>query len=626
MVEVVVFGKPRSFESYEFDFGVHRVQEVENSHHEPIIKPVGYSDIIFHYYQKEGIAGWEVYRRCHGYDSDRPGIVFGVGIKSDKDFGLIDTMRNLIMPLWEDFAQAFLDKNYKFQFESIVNALKTTKWSAEEEEKVRNNVSKEDIKTASQEKLLLLLSVDNPGEIKAVEGLIKEYNDVYIASSPDIFQNLINKDVLAKQANNEIRIVKDGKIVSLQKPEAEKSSDDKNGNKGWITWIWGGKGSNSSDSETKDTGGGRKGLNRLPKLVAAAAVIAFIAVIAWLFVFKSKPADRIVLAEAPESGYITDSFDLKPTLCRGESNKRVSTKVKDVKWIIEGNGKKYVAQPLIAEDKHLYLQLNDEEYYSSKHPETQIVIYGIVKDDTINTENNKYKLPEYKGEKANYIELRPPKDNNGNVIIIQNKFPDNKDLIKTIAYKKGNDNPNESIVYTTKDDVILEVSDSNIAEIKKDTDGNWKLFVKPNRPEIAKDTEITVSAKLKNDIVTLCEQKYIIAKKESNLVVKTGMVLCQDWTDAPDTAPYNILPADFLSSDIKITRFIASRNQETAYSTRFSGKGSWKIKNAAGELVFTSSNNPMKIDIDLPSGKYTITFTYPEGTSTITSTATINIK
>ena len=89
MVEVVVFGKPRSFESYEFDFGVHLVQEVENSHHEPIIKPIGYNDVILHYYQKDGIAGWEVYRRCQGYDSDRPGIIFGVGIKSDKDFEVV---------------------------------------------------------------------------------------------------------------------------------------------------------------------------------------------------------------------------------------------------------------------------------------------------------------------------------------------------------------------------------------------------------------------------------------------------------------------------------------------------------------------------------------------------------
>lgn len=568
MVEVVVFGKPRSFESYEFEFGVHRVQEVENTHHEPIIKPVGYGDIVFHYYQKDGIAGWEVYRRCHGYDSDRPGIVFGVGIKSEKDFGLIDTMGNLIMPLWEDFAQAFLDKNYKFQFESIVNALKTTKWSAEEEERVRNNVSKEDIKAANQEKPLLLLSVENAGEIKAVEGLIKEYKDVYIASNPDIFQNLINKDVLAKQANNEIYIVKDGKIESLQKPDAEKSADDKNGSKGWITWIWGGKGSNSSDSETKGTGGGRKNPNRIPKLVTAAAVIAFIAAIVLLFVFKPKPADRMELAIASESGYITDGFDLRPKLFHGKSEK-TSTKREEIKWKIEGDGSKYID----FDTAHYLLKINDD--FRTDKPRTESTIIVIAMLDGKELAKTQYTLEKYKRPKANKATMSACSQ------AIKASYNTNPTLY---FY-------NDKDVSTQLSEIKFDVQPTGFAHVDKD----YKLIVdeRPNN-----DTQVTVTITLDNQIIG--RQYYTIAKKETSSGENSkpqGKILCKPKT-ANDSEYMS--PSSFTCRNISNYSFIARDDKGNKFTA-----GGWKCSN----VVFSGENqNPMYIKNTPAAGTYTLEY------------------
>lgn len=562
MVEVVVFGKPRSFESYEFDFGVHRVQEVENTHHEPIVKPVGYGDIVFHYYQKEGIAGWEVYRRCHGYDSDRPGIVFGVGIKSDKDFGLIDTMGNLIMPLWEDFAQAFLDKNFKFQFESIVNALKTTKWSLEEEEKVRNNVGRDSVILSNQEKPLLLLSVENPGEIKAVEGLIKEYNDVYIASNPEIFQNLINKDVLAKQANNEIYIVKDGKIESLQKPDAEKSADDKNGSKGWITWIWGGKGSNSSDSETKGTGGGRKNPNRIPKLVTAAAVIAFIAAIVLLFVFKPKPADRIELAKAPESGFITDGFDLQPKLFHGKSEK-TSTKREEIKWSIEGDGSKYID----FDDAHYLLKINDRFRTDKPREESTIIVIAMHNEKEL--AKAQYTLGKYELPKANKATMSACSQ------AITTSWKTNPQLY----YYDGK--LDDSDVSTQLSEVKFDVQPSGFASIDKD----YKLIVK-KRPD-NNDTNVTVTITLDNQIIGC--QDYTIAKKDevnNDVVQPQGTIYYKFGSN--DWSP--LMSATTISTKNLPTAKFEARNKDGKQLTG----GKWHFS----DRIFCGSvqNNPIIID------------------------------
>lgn len=488
MIEVVVFGKPRSFESYAFEFGVHKVQETENSHHEPIIKPVDYNEPVFHYYRKDDIVGWEVYRRCHGYDSDRPGIVFGVGIKSDKGFDLTNSLVNLLMPLWEDFAQAFLDTNNKFKFDTIVNALKTTQWSAAEEEKIRNNFNEENIKTAhnnNKEKELLLLAIPNFDEFKAIENSIKEYDDVYIASSTGIFQNPINRDVLIKQANNEILIVKNGRIEHPQESKSENQTKKENGKSGKWTWIWGGKGENdASNSGDNGNGNGNKKPKPPVKLVAAVAVIILLAAAYLIFWPKSKPADKIELAQAPESGYITDGFNLKPKLLHGESEK-TSTKLEDISWRIEGEGEKYIE----FDTAHTLLKINDK--YRNDKPRTESSFTVIARLDGKELAREQYKLEEYKPPKANKVTMKPY------LSPIKQSFPINPIL-------SNNDNTDVS---TTLNEITFTVQPSGIAHVDK----NNNLIV-DNRPD--NDTQVTVIAYLDNQQIS--QQTYMIAKKEAN--------------------------------------------------------------------------------------------------------------
>lgn len=568
MIEVVVFGKPKSFESYAFDFGDSQVRETENSHHEPIVKPIDYNDIVFHYYQKDDIAGWEVYRRCKGYDAERPGIIFGVGIKSDKDFGLIDTMGNLLKPLWEDFAQAFLDKNYKFQFESIVNALKTTKWSPEEEEKVRNNVSKESIKTANQERPLLLLTIENPNEIKTIEDIIKEYNDVYIASNTDIFKNLINKDVLAKQANNEIYTVKDGKIGPLQESDPEKSTgkDEQNENKSWITWIWGGKSSNSSStSASKESD--KKNPKIPSKLIAAVATIAIIIVVAWFVSPKivNKPADRIELAQ-PESGFVSNGFCLQPKLFHKESE-RTSTRIEDIKWSIEGDGGKYIEFDTL----HTLLKINDKYRYEKPRTESSFIV--IARIDEKELARKQYKLEEYKRPKANKATMKPYSSP------IQQTFS----IDLRLYYNDDSD------VSTSKSEIQFDVQPRGIVCIKNDI-----LFVE-NPPE--KDTQITVTAYLDNE--SIGNQKYIIAKKaDSSKSELQGTIYYKFGTN--DFAP--------LTSSV----IINTKNLPTAkFEVRDNNgnvlnEGKWHF---SSKIYLKSTNdNPTRIDEIRESGKASLTY------------------
>lgn len=215
MTNFIVFGKPRAFESYEYVFGRDNFF-VENVHREPILKPIEYDDSILHYFVREGFAGLEYYTRAKGYESERDGIVFGVAIKSTTDFNITDTILNVLVRFWTEFASQLLDGGRKFENPSIIGLLKNTQWSQAEVDLIQSTSLFSSIKNA-QKKILLLVS-PQIDDIRLVEDSIKEYTDVYVADSSGIFKDRINEIVL-KEADNQIFQIIDGTIVPLVETE-----------------------------------------------------------------------------------------------------------------------------------------------------------------------------------------------------------------------------------------------------------------------------------------------------------------------------------------------------------------------------------------------------------------------
>lgn len=495
MIDIVVFGKPRSFESYEFEFDGHKEQSLTNTHLEPIIKPVDYNIPVFHYYKKDGIAGWEVYRRCRGFDSSRDGIVFGVGVKSDKDFDLIGSLTRYLIPFWEDFADAFLDSNKTFKIDSIIDRLKSTKWSSDEKEKVSSSIKEESIPDTINNDITLLLVAPDFSEIQKVENVIKTYSDVYIAGDATLFQMPINKTVLAKQANDEIHIINKGKIekLSLKKTE-EETSDNKPKKRTW-NWIWSNDENSSSQQNSSDNDGEKK---KTPSRLIAAILVLCLLVAAIYFIFLSKPsADRIELAR-PENGYIIDSFNLQPELFHGES-KRTSTRLEDIDWKREGNGVQYVEW----NPQETYFKINKNYYQNKPRQETQVTVTAILGDKELGKET--YKIEKYRGPKANKVIMTPCKA-----------------LMKVSwSIDPGLFYDNDPNVSTDLSEIQFTVSPTGIAHV----DNEYKLVV-DNRPD--NDTQVTVTALL--DGRSIGEQIYTIAKKETSSPLPTierGSIICR---------------------------------------------------------------------------------------------------
>lgn len=569
MIDIVVFGKPRAFESYEFEFDGSLGHILENSHREPFIKPTDYDVPVFHYYKKDEAVIWELYRRCRGYDSDRDGIVLGVGIKSDRDFDLMGTLSRLLIPFWEDFANAFLDSNKSFKVDSIVGRIKGTKWSHEEKEKVINCVKNDAPTPIEHDESLLLLVVPDFADISKIEKNIKAYSDVYITGSASLFQNEINRTVLAKQANNEIHIVKEGKIEKLQDSKSDdRGAKEENGKRGKWTWIWGGKGENESSEKGPDGG---KTKPKLPaKLVAAVAVIILFAAAYLLFWPKSKPADKIELAQAPESGYITDGFNLSPKMFHGKSEK-TSTKLEDITWRIEGEGEKYIE----FDTAHTLLKINDK--YRNDKPRTESSFTVIARLDGKELAREQYKLEEYKWPKANKVTMKPY------LSPIKQSFPINPIL-------SNNDNTDVS---TTLNEITFTVQPSGITHVDK----NNNLIV-DNRPD--NDTQVTVIAYLDNQPIS--QQTYTIAKKDETTGAPTqqkGVIYYKIGTN--DWAP--------LSSNSTITERNLSNNAKfearDKNNTPLSG-GKWSFTHKI--YIGSIEINPTKIDEIRESGRATLTY------------------
>ena len=459
----------------------------------------------------------ELYTPCEGFDSARAGIIFGVGLKTNYDFRLTEVLA-LLGRYWEDLASAFINDNNKFVSESIVDSLRETEWSDEEIAEIRNIVKPNIIANTRLKKELLLLVANATSDIDEVETSIKKYADVYIANDKSLFKDSINRTAFEKQANSQIYTISGGKIVKDEgggnvnnkkdrkampkfttKPNPKENDKDVEGSTE--------NEFEQSDGKTDTPSGDKIDGRKIPSKLIAAAAIAIIIAVAW-FVFPklvNKPADRIKLVTVPESGNTTDGLVITPKFYCGESDK-TSTKLEDVVWTVEGNGNQFVMIPPLVNGKNLYLRLSDE-YYKTKHPEAQIILYGSVKGNDLKMEGNSITIPAFEGRPATHCELLEHKD------AIVNKFPDNKDIINFLAYREGTVY-NKEVVSTTKDEISFSVTPSGYAEIKMDSDGNWKLFVKNDRPKSDSNIEVTVIASLKN--TEIGNQKYtIVAKKET---------------------------------------------------------------------------------------------------------------
>jgi hypothetical protein len=564
MIDIVVFGKPRSFESYEFEFDGHKEQSLTNTHLEPIIKPVDYNIPVFHYYKKDSIAGWEVYRRCRGFDSSRDGIVFGVGVKSDKDFDLIGSLTRYLIPFWEDFADAFLDSNKTFKIDSIIDRLKSTKWSSDEKEKVSSSIKEESIPDTINNDITLLLVAPDFSEIQKVENVIKTYSDVYIAGDATLFQMPINKTVLAKQANDEIHIINKGKIekLSLKKPE-EETSDNKPKKRTW-NWIWSNDENSSSQQNSSDNDGKKKKKKTPSRLIAAILVLCLL-VAAIYFIFLSKPsADRIELAR-PENGYIIDSFNLQPELFHGES-KRTSTGLEDIEWKVEGNGRQYVEW----NPQETYIKINKNYYQNKPRQETQVTVTARLGGKDLGKQT--YKIREYQRHKANtitWIDYLEPIKNSLN--------------LKSELSFNG-----ETDVTTSLKDIVFEVSPSGFATVQNNT-----LIVNPNRPETSNHQIVTVTAKLDGEIIG--SKTYSIAKKEP-----------QSTEESPKGVIYYKIGLNDDYIQLSQSTTITSRNLSTAYFIAMeNGKacegGKWSF--SQNIYVTSINNNPIRIDEIRATGK-----------------------
>lgn len=612
MINIVVFGKPRSFESYEFEFDGQHLSNPRNTHPEPIVKHPDTSwGPIYHYFKREGIDGLELYAPCEGFDSDRPGIIFGVGLKSNHDFDLTKTI-DLLTRYWGDLATAFIDGNNKFTTSTIVDTLHNTEWSEEEVSDIRNTIKPNTLANIKIKKELLLLVANDITEIENAEMSIKQYADVYIANDTSLFRDLINRTVFEKQARGRIHSVTDGKIVviadaSIQdkkrrnlpgfstKPQKTSSvhSSDKTGssseqssggadaeteNGGDSTSV------NSNENSVQSEGGTNAATNdknkeslekkrkKKKRRIITAIVLIAILVGAGVF-FKPKPADRIELTEAPTTGYIFDGFNLQPTLYHGNS-KRTSTDLKDITWKIEGDGERYIR---IMDNNEIAI----DPVFNTEKPrhDQSVTIIAYYKGRELG--RGIYTLGKYVLPIANKVDM--------------SSYPNPIKESFKIAPKPSFNGDQD--VSTKIDDLRFEVQPEKIAKIEK-IDNEYRLVV-TNRPE--NDTQVTVTAYLDNQQIG--QQTYTIAKKEttnnpSPPVDVDGKILCKRKSE--DNSKYQ-LRSSFPIRDITNYFFIARDKNGTKLL------GEWKCSGI--DLSDTKKGeNPLNFAEAPDPGTYTLEY------------------
>lgn len=283
MINIVVYGKPRAFESHDFCFEDKDGSTfTDNSFPEPSLKPKHFGEYVIHYFSKNGYAGVECYNRAKGYECERDGIVFGIALKTDHDFSITKVIENILKPYWSDFASALLNDEDRFIRPTILEILNGTKWDKNDADNIKGSIEASSSHVPT--KNMCLLYLPDLDQIPKIESQLKDFKDVYISANLDIFKDSINKVVL-NQTQGQICTVENGTIVEIKK-DSIKDTDTRTGKKmfGWSTKRTsyskdgnddnGGKGGSENDNSTWKT-----------KTVAIAVTIAVI-VVALIVILK----------------------------------------------------------------------------------------------------------------------------------------------------------------------------------------------------------------------------------------------------------------------------------------------------------------------------------------------------
>lgn len=214
---IVFFGKPNSFESYEF-----KVDGItKNNHAEPKLKLNQDQKDILHYYHKDDFYYLELYGFANAFNSGRSGIVIGVCLKSDKQFELSDKNISVLVKLLGFFKKKVLS-GVMFNSTSLGKYIETFDIHKDE---IYQAI---DYRTTGSSQLInnlaLLFLEDYENKIQFIGEEIINYADIYISSNKDIFGNPLNNGVFY-EANNLFHVVSDGKIIEC-KEQKKKSNDE----------------------------------------------------------------------------------------------------------------------------------------------------------------------------------------------------------------------------------------------------------------------------------------------------------------------------------------------------------------------------------------------------------------
>lgn len=274
MINIVIYGKPRAFESHDFCFEDKDGSTfTDNSFPEPSLKPKHFDELVIHYFSNNGYAGVECYNRAKGYESDRDGIVFGIALKTDHDFAITKVIENILKPYWSDFASALLNDEDRFIRPTILEILNGTKWDKNDADNIKGSIEASSSHVPT--KNMCLLYLPDLDQIPIIESQLKDFKDVYISANLDIFKDSINKVVL-NQTQGQICTVENGTIVEI-KNSNNTDTDVRKRKK----WPWGTRQTSYSKDGNDDSSDSGNGKNKWKNKIAVFAM-AFVAIVALL--------------------------------------------------------------------------------------------------------------------------------------------------------------------------------------------------------------------------------------------------------------------------------------------------------------------------------------------------------
>ena len=207
---IIFYGKPQSWESYEFNKSGYKRGDIGT----PALKPRIEDGAVLHYYVQNDYYYLELYEFATAYDTGRSGVVIGVCVKSDSALAVSEKNISILSELLTYYKDKALTKNLQFNTYDLLDIVENFNLN----EAIYETIELNDTPPKNCVEGVKLLFLENyKNNIGSINQYVSACSNAYVSQDNSIYKAAINEKIWRDADKQIITVNEDGKLVASGK-------------------------------------------------------------------------------------------------------------------------------------------------------------------------------------------------------------------------------------------------------------------------------------------------------------------------------------------------------------------------------------------------------------------------